>query len=66
MPRTSDNKDEADGQSGGRLPSAADERSVDDEHDGETGAAVKRVRAPDDSSDDDSVSPGEGVDLNPS
>jgi len=66
MPRTQD-KDEADGQSSGRLPSAADERSIDDEHKAETGAAaVKRVRALDDSSDDDDVSSDGQIAINPS
>jgi hypothetical protein len=62
MPRTLDNKDE----DHGRLPSPADERSVDDEHNGETGTTVKRVRTLDDSSDDGNVSSGEGVGINPS
>lgn len=65
MPRTIDNEDDADGQDGGKLPPAADDTRVDDEQSGEAGAAVKRVRVPDDSSDDNNLSSDEG-DLNPS
>lgn len=66
MPRTSDNNNENDEQSSRRVPSGAQERSVDGEPDGETGVAVERVHAPEDSSDDDNLGSGDGVGLNPS
>lgn len=63
MPQTLNTKDEANE----RLPPPADETSDGDQgrHE-ETGAAVKRIRMPDDAAEDASISPNEGLDLNPS
>jgi hypothetical protein len=65
MPRTSDNRDEAEPQDG-RLPTTAGGTRNSEEHPQETGVAVKRVREVDDLIQDDNAALGEGLDLNPS